>query len=51
MIVEENRYGVQPFIVQVRELGTHLPLKGITVGDMGPKLGANELDNGFLSFN
>ena len=51
MIVGEDTYGVQPFIVQIRELGTHLPLKGITVGDMGTKLGMNSMDNGFLIFN
>ena len=30
---------------------THLPLQGITVGDIGPKFGYNGVDNGFLIFD
>lgn len=32
-------YGPHAFIVQIRALATHLPLPGITVGDIGPKFG------------
>lgn len=32
-------YGPHPFIVQIRDLKTHLPLSGITIGDIGPKFG------------
>eukprot|EP00027_Filamoeba_sp_ATCC50430_P018281 CAMPEP_0168573926 /NCGR_PEP_ID=MMETSP0413-20121227/18799_1 /TAXON_ID=136452 /ORGANISM="Filamoeba nolandi, Strain NC-AS-23-1" /LENGTH=111 /DNA_ID=CAMNT_0008607217 /DNA_START=137 /DNA_END=469 /DNA_ORIENTATION=+ len=28
-----------------------MPLKGITVGDIGPKFGFNAVDNGFLKFD
>jgi len=28
-----------------------MPLPGITVGDIGTKLGYNSADNGYLSFN
>jgi len=28
-------YGVQPFFVQIRDMETHMPMKGIKVGDIG----------------
>ncbi|KAN0019334.1 hypothetical protein ACTFIU_002542 [Dictyostelium citrinum] len=43
-----KNYGPHPFLLQVRSLDDHTPLKGITVGDIGPKLGFNSIDNGFL---
>ncbi|KAM9988650.1 hypothetical protein ACTFIZ_003784 [Dictyostelium cf. discoideum] len=43
-----KNYGPHPFILQVRSLHDHTPLPGITVGDIGPKLGFNSIDNGFL---
>lgn len=44
-------HGVHPFMVQIRDLETHMPLVGIKVGDIGPKMGFNTADNGFLVFN
>lgn len=41
-------HGVHMFIVQLRSMEDHKSLPGITLGDIGPKFGANELDNGFL---
>jgi len=38
-------------LVQIRDLNTHLPLNGITVGDIGPKYGFNAKDNGFLKLD
>jgi len=41
------------FIVQLRSLDDHLPLPGITVGDIGMKFGNgayNTMDNGVLRF-
>ncbi|XP_026731714.1 probable peroxisomal acyl-coenzyme A oxidase 1 [Trichoplusia ni] len=43
-------HGTHPFIVQIRDEETHMPLPGIKVGDIGPKLGFNTADNGFLGF-
>ncbi|UMM39462.1 hypothetical protein L5515_016514 [Caenorhabditis briggsae] len=43
--------GPHPFIVQLRDDETHMPLKGIRLGDIGPKLGINGNDNGFLLFD
>ena len=43
--------GLHAFLVQLRDTETHLPLPGITVGDIGPKMGMNSNDNGFLQLN
>nr|KAF6286666.1 acyl-CoA oxidase 1 [Pipistrellus kuhlii] len=44
-------YGLHAFIVPLREIGTHKPLPGITVGDIGPKFGYDEMDNGYLKMD
>ncbi|XP_061583366.1 peroxisomal acyl-coenzyme A oxidase 1-like isoform X2 [Cololabis saira] len=41
-------HGLHAFIVPIRDMETHQPLPGIVVGDIGPKFGFNEVDNGFL---
>jgi alkylation response protein AidB-like acyl-CoA dehydrogenase len=43
--------GVHAFFVPLRDVTTHQPLPGITLGDIGPKLGFNSVDNGFASFH
>jgi acyl-CoA oxidase len=40
--------GVQPFIVQLRDEETHKPMPGVTIGEIGTKLGFNTVNNGFL---
>ncbi|TKR72830.1 hypothetical protein L596_020225 [Steinernema carpocapsae] len=44
-------HGPHPFIVQLRDEETHMPLKGIRLGDIGPKFGINGGDNGYLLFD
>ncbi|XP_068932437.1 peroxisomal acyl-coenzyme A oxidase 1 isoform X2 [Petaurus breviceps papuanus] len=44
-------YGLHAFIVPIREIGTHKPFPGITVGDIGPKFGYGEMDNGYLKMD
>ncbi|KAE9613135.1 hypothetical protein Lal_00027466 [Lupinus albus] len=54
LIIDEKDYGVHGFIVQLRSLGDHLPLPGITIGDIGMKFGSaayNSMDNGVLRFD
>ncbi|KAJ3672552.1 hypothetical protein LUZ60_007273 [Juncus effusus] len=54
LITEGKDYGVHGFIVQLRSLEDHLPLPGITVGDIGMKFGNgayNTMDNGVLRFD
>ncbi|CAM9876322.1 unnamed protein product, partial [Phaeothamnion confervicola] len=46
-----KRYGLHNFIVPLRSMETHRPLPGVTVGDIGPKIGFNSMDNGFLSLD
>ncbi|XP_019847959.2 probable peroxisomal acyl-coenzyme A oxidase 1 [Bactrocera dorsalis] len=40
--------GLAPFIVQLRDLETHMPMQGIDVGDIGPKIGMKSVNNGYL---
>eukprot|EP01099_Mayorella_cantabrigiensis_P001049 TRINITY_DN1436_c0_g1_i1.p1 TRINITY_DN1436_c0_g1~~TRINITY_DN1436_c0_g1_i1.p1 ORF type:complete len:701 (-),score=144.17 TRINITY_DN1436_c0_g1_i1:48-2150(-) len=51
MIIDGKDYGIHPFILQVRCLNTHTPLPGITIGEIGPKLGTDAVDNGYLKLN
>ena len=51
LLVDENDFGVQPFLVEIRDFNTHLPVDGIQVGDLGPKFGHGTNDNGWLIFN
>ena len=51
LILDGQSYGPHAFIVPIRDLKTHKPLPGVTVGDVGPKFGLNTLDNGFILFN
>lgn len=39
LIVDENDYGVQPFMVQIRDVNTWKKLPGVECGDLGPKIG------------
>ncbi|KAJ8264118.1 hypothetical protein GJAV_G00145380 [Gymnothorax javanicus] len=41
-------HGLHAFIVPIRCMRTHEPLPGIVVGDIGPKFGFDEVDNGYL---
>ncbi|CAO3661253.1 unnamed protein product [Umbelopsis vinacea] len=51
LVTNGKDYGPHPFIVQIRSLEDHRPLKGVTVGDIGPKFGFNTVDNGFVMFD
>ena len=51
LIINGKSHGPHPFVVQIRDLETHEPLKNVYVGDIGPKFGYNTMDNGYLLFN
>ncbi|OLY80426.1 Peroxisomal acyl-coenzyme A oxidase 1 [Smittium mucronatum] len=51
LYVKGKHIGLYPIIVQVRSMKDHKPLPGVNVGDIGPKMGYNSIDNGFLNFN
>ncbi|KAJ5692906.1 Acyl-CoA oxidase [Penicillium macrosclerotiorum] len=44
-------HGPHAFIVQVRDMKTHLPRDGVVIGDIGPKYGYITMDNGYMLFN
>jgi acyl-CoA oxidase len=51
LYVNGKNYGPHPFIVPIRSLKDHSPLKGVIVGDIGPKFGFGAIDNGFVRFH
>uniref|UniRef100_A0A8C2W3I7 Acyl-coenzyme A oxidase n=1 Tax=Chinchilla lanigera TaxID=34839 RepID=A0A8C2W3I7_CHILA len=51
LITQGTCYGLHAFVVPLREMGTHKPFPGITVGDIGPKFGYEEMDNGYLKMD
>ncbi|XP_075844672.1 peroxisomal acyl-coenzyme A oxidase 2 isoform X2 [Microtus pennsylvanicus] len=51
LICSGAQHGMHAFIVPIRSLQDHTPLPGITVGDIGPKMGMEHIDNGFLRLN
>ncbi|KAK7464559.1 hypothetical protein BaRGS_00037894, partial [Batillaria attramentaria] len=48
LIVKGKNHGLHPFLVPLRSMEDHTPLPGISVGDIGPKMALNCIDNGFL---
>ena len=48
LIVGGEDKGVHNFLVQLRNMETHVPLPGVEVGDIGPKWATNNNDNGYL---
>lgn len=51
LILEGKSISVLPFMVPIRSRVDHSVYPGLEVGDVGPKLGYNSVDNGYLSFN
>ena len=51
LIIDDNNYGVAPFMVQIRSEKDFMPMKGVKLGDMGPKLGYNSKNNGWCTFD
>ncbi|KAJ7317100.1 hypothetical protein JRQ81_003262 [Phrynocephalus forsythii] len=48
LYLKDKCYGMHPFMLQIRSLRDHSPMPGITVGDIGPKMSFENVDNGFL---
>lgn len=42
--------GIHNFLVPLRSMENHKLLPGVTTGDIGPKIGYNNMDNGFAYF-
>ncbi|XP_023236077.1 peroxisomal acyl-coenzyme A oxidase 1-like [Centruroides sculpturatus] len=51
LYIKGKCYGIHPFMVQIRNMEDHQPLPGITVGEIGPKMGMRASDNGFLKLD
>nr|XP_026497075.1 probable peroxisomal acyl-coenzyme A oxidase 1 [Vanessa tameamea]XP_026497076.1 probable peroxisomal acyl-coenzyme A oxidase 1 [Vanessa tameamea] len=49
--INGKSHGIHLFLIQIRDFETHEPLPGIKVGEIGPKLGFNTANNGFVGFN
>mmetsp|Transcript_49064 Transcript_49064/g.36124 ORF Transcript_49064/g.36124 Transcript_49064/m.36124 type:complete len:229 (+) Transcript_49064:170-856(+) len=48
LISNKVDYGVQAFLINIRDIATHKPLPGIEVGDIGTKAAFPFTDNGYL---
>ncbi|XP_050548999.1 probable peroxisomal acyl-coenzyme A oxidase 1 isoform X2 [Daktulosphaira vitifoliae] len=44
-------HGIHPFIVQIRDEETWMPMPGIKIGEIGSKFGMNSTNNGYLAFD
>ncbi|XP_018789528.1 PREDICTED: probable peroxisomal acyl-coenzyme A oxidase 1 [Bactrocera latifrons] len=50
LYIDGKHHGIQMFIVQLRDLDTHMPLPGVDIGEIGRKLGMAGVNQGFLGF-
>ncbi|XP_067631927.1 acyl-coenzyme A oxidase 1 [Eurosta solidaginis] len=50
LYIDNKHYGIQMFIVQLRDLETYMPLPGVDIGEIGHKLGMAGTNQGFLGF-
>lgn len=50
LVVDGKRYGVKPFVVQLRDPETFTLMPGVNIGDCGTKMGRNAIDNGWIQF-
>jgi acyl-CoA oxidase len=51
LLTKGKDHGPHAFVVQIRRNEDHQAMPGVVVGDMGPKMGYNAVDNGFLRFD
>lgn len=50
LYVKKECFGVHSFIVGIRNKRDNMPFPGVTIGDAGPKIGNDNIDNGFIGF-
>lgn len=51
LITKNVQRGLHAFIVPIRDPKTYLSYPGVSIGDLGERIGHNDFDLGFLSFN
>jgi len=51
LLIDGKDYGIHQFFVPIRDRKTFLSLPGRKCGDIGPKLGFNSRENGFLALD
>lgn len=51
LLIDDSDYGIQPFIVQIRDTETWKVQPGIRCGDIGPKIGTPGKNNSWASFD
>jgi acyl-CoA oxidase len=50
LFIRGENHGIHGFLVQIRDHATMMPMPGVTIHDMGVKMGCNGVDNAKLSF-
>ena len=50
LVIGGKDYGLHAFLVPIRDYETHQSLEGVILGDCGPKVGLDGVDNGFILF-
>ena len=50
MIIDGESCGIHAFLARIRDDEAHRPLKGLEIGDVGPKYGYSTKDNGYMIF-
>ncbi|KAJ1668112.1 fatty-acyl coenzyme A oxidase [Coemansia sp. RSA 1813] len=50
LIVKGKCYGTKTFVVQLRDTQTFQLMPGVNIGDLGKKMGRDQIDNGWIRF-
>lgn len=50
LIIDGKKHGVKTFVTQLRDTETFRLLPGVTIGDIGKKMGRDGIDNGYIQF-
>jgi acyl-CoA oxidase len=51
LITKGVDHGVHVFLVSLRDPDTHKPMDGVSLGDVGGKMGRDGIDNGWIQFH